>query len=139
MVDLAEKVIQANEADSSRPDGYDELGIKIYDNAEYYVARALRLNNLSRIGDDAPLLHTRNNRTELWLGHHQLDYSPQVIYTLVAPKGKIPEWRRIEIWNTLFKYAPALDETKIIINNHTYWDIEKGELCETDEYLEAID
>lgn len=139
MVDLAEKVIQANEADNSRPEGYDELGIKIYDNAEYYVARALRLNTLSRIGSDAPLLHTRNNRKELWLGHKELEYSPHTIYELVEPKNKLPEWRRIEIWKLLLKYAPALDESKIIINNHTYWDIEAGKLCHTDEYLEAID
>lgn len=139
MVDLAEKVIQANKANSSRAEGYDELGIKIYNNAEYYVARALRLNTLSRIGNNAPLLHTRNQRTELWLGHKLLQYSPHTIYALVEPKKPIPEWRRIEIWKLLLKYAPELDESKIIINNHTYWDIEKGELCETDEYLEAID
>ena len=143
---LADKVIEANEsttsvnnANNGYPEEFDEYGIKIYDNAEYYVARALRINFLSRINDNAPLLHTRRNRSELWLGHKQLYPDSGTIYSLTDANNKIPHWQMNKIWNLLLEYAPALDESKILIDNHTYWDIEKGEMCHTDDYLEGID
>ena len=143
---LADKVIEANEstsfannANNGYPEGFDEYGIKIYDNAEYYVARALRINFLSRINGAAPLLHTRCNRSELWLGHKQLYPDSDTIYTLTDANNKIPHWQMNKIWNLLLEYAPALDESKILVDNHTYWDIETGELCHTDDYLEGID
>lgn len=143
---LADKVIEANESTSSAsnanngyPEEFDEYGIKIYNNAEYYVARALRINFLSRINGAAPLLHTRYNRSQLWLGHKRLSLTTDTIYSLTDANSRIEQWQMNKIWNLLLEYAPALDESKILIDNHTYWDIEKGELCHTDDYLEAID
>ena len=143
---LADKVIEANESElessvsnNGYPEEFDEYGIKIYDNAEYYVARALRINFLSRINDNAPLLHTRRNRSELWLGHKRLSLTTDTIYSLTDANSRIEQWQMNKIWKLLLEYAPALDESKILIDNHTYWDIETGEMCHTDDYLEGID
>lgn len=138
-MDLAEKVIRANERPGNK-EGYDELGLKIFnDNPEYLVARALRLNYLRRLDGKPELLHTRNNRTELWLGHKQLSLTPETIYRLTLYQGLLKPWLVISTWDKLLEFAPPLDETKIIIDAFTYWDIEKGEMCHSDTALEAIE
>lgn len=140
---LADKVIEASRKNPDRDDGYDELGIIISNKSEYYVARALRINYLNRMfgeePDESAMLHTRNNGEELWLGHKYLTYSPRTIYSLIKINKSLQMWQLAEIWDLLLKYAPPLDESKILIDPHTYWDIEKGELCHTDEYLEGVD
>ena len=97
-MDLAEKVIRANERPGNK-EGYDELGLKIFnDNPEYLVARALRLNYLRRLDGKPELLHTRNNRTELWLGHKQLSLTPETIYRLTLYQGLLKPWLVISTW-----------------------------------------
>lgn len=138
-MDLAEKVIKANERLENR-EGYDELGLKIFkDNPEYLAARALRLNYLRRLDGKPELLHTRSNRTELWLGHKRLSPTPDTIYKLTLYQKTLKPWLVISTWDKLLEFAPPLDESKLLIDAFTYWDIEKGELCHSDTALEAIE
>ena len=138
-MDLADKVIKANKKPQNT-EGYDELGIKIFkDNPEYLAARALRINYLDRLDGRPELLHTRNNRTELWLGHRQLKEGQDAIYRLTLYRGVLKPWLVATTWKKLLEFAPPLDETKILIDAYTYWDIEKGEMCHSNTPLEAIE
>lgn len=141
-MDLADRVIRANnESGRTVQNGFDELGLRIFEGSpDYLAARALRLNYLDRMsGKSSALLHTRNNKTELWLGDKWLTESPGALYRLTKYKLPLSPWLVVSAWEKLLEFAPALDETKLIIDAYTYWDIEKGELCHSDEALEAIE
>lgn len=141
-MDLADRVIRANnEAGRQVHEGFDELGLKIIEGSpDYLAARALRLNYLDRMsGRTTALLHTRNNKTELWLGDQRVQESSGGLYRLTRYRRTISPWLIIATWETLLEFAPALDETKLIIDAYTYWDVERGELCHSNEALEAID
>ena len=138
-MDLADKVIQANERPDQRA-GYDELGIKIFkENPEYLAARALRLNYLKRLSGKPALLHTRNNKTELWLGNKQLKNTANTIYQLTLCREMLKPWLVAATWEALLEFCPPLDESKILIDAYTYWDIEKGRMLRSDTALEAIE
>lgn len=137
-MDLADKIIEANEA-INRGYDVDELGLGIADTTDYIAARALYRNTLERKKDPSVgLLHNRRNGTELWKGNTQLNKSRKTIYELAAPKRFIKDYEIEIIWDSLLRNTPELIETKIIIDEHTYWDLELGELCFSEERMLGV-
>ncbi len=135
-MDLADRVIEANE----KPDyDVDELGIRISDKPDYVVIRILERNRREMIENpDAGLVHNRKNHTELWKGNRELKKSKHTIYELAELDRTLRDYEIDSIWNLLLKYTYELDESKIVIDEHTYWDTEKGELCHTEERMITI-
>lgn len=134
---LADKVIEANKKPEYE---VDEYGIRLVpEDPEYIAARIVYKNLFERKKDpDAPLLHNRRNMTEMWLGNRQLEMNKKTIYELADINRVIKDYEVQTIWNSVINHTMSLDESKIIVSEHTYWDIERGELCHTKERLVAI-
>lgn len=134
---LADKVIEANKKPEYE---VDEYGIRLVpEDPEYVAARMVYKNLFERKEDpESPLLHNRKNMTEMWLGNRQLEMNKKTIYELADIKRTIKDYEVQTIWNSVIAHTRSLDETKIIVDEYTYWDIEKGELCHTTERMVAI-
>jgi len=134
---LADKVIEANKKPEYE---VDEYGIRLVpEDPEYIAARIVYKNLFERKKDpDAPLLHNRRNMTEMWLGNRQLEMNKKTIYELADINRVIKDYEVQTIWNSVINHTMSLDESKIIVSEHTYWDIERGELCHTTERMVAI-
>lgn len=136
-MDLADQVIEANK----KPDyEVDEYGIRLIPNSSEYVAARMVFKNLFERKKDpeTPLLHNRKNMTEMWLGNRQLVMDKKTIYELADIKRAIKDYEVQAIWDSVIAHTRSLDESKIIVNEYTYWDMEKGELCHTTERMVAI-
>ena len=136
-MNLADQVIEANKKPEYE---VDEFGIRLMPNEPEYVAARIVTKNLfeRKKNPDAPLLHNRRNTSELWLGNRQLSMDKKTIYELADIKRQIRDYEIQVIWNSVLTHTCALDENKIMISSHMYWDIEKGELCHTTERMVAI-
>lgn len=134
---LADKVIEANKKPEYE---VDEYGIRLVPKDPEYVAARIVFKNLyeRKKNPDAPLLHNRKNMTEMWLGNRQLEMNKKTIYELADIKRAIKDYEVQTIWNSVMNHTMSLDESKIIVSEYTYWDVEKGELCHTTERMVAI-
>ncbi len=133
---IADSIIEANKKPNYK---VDELGIRVSNKPDYVVIRILERNRRELMADPyAGLIHNRRYRTELWKGNRQLEKSKKTIYELAALNRNIKDYELDNIWSLLLKYTYQLDESKIVIGKHTYWDIEKGELCHTNERMITI-
>ncbi len=134
---LADKVIEANKKPEYE---VDEYGIRLVPEDPEYVAARIVFKNLyeRKKNPDAPLLHNRKNMTEMWLGNRQLEMNKKTIYELAGINRIIKDYEVQAIWNSVLAHTRSLDESKIIVDEYTYWDIEKGELCHTAERMVAI-
>lgn len=128
---IADQVIENLEANKgSQPDGYDELGLYIVDNADYIAARMIKRNwDKYREGKEG-LLHKRKDG--IYIGDEHIDCTLDNIYRLSAINRPVRGYERPQVWEILKQHIPELDESKIIIDDYSYWDIEKGELCRSD-------
>lgn len=134
---LADQVIEANKKSDYE---VDEYGIRLVPEDPEYVAARIVYKNLfeRRENPDTPLLHNRKNKTEMWLGNRQLEMNKKTIYELADIKRTIKDYEVQTIWDSVMAHTRSLDESKIIVDDYTYWDIEKGELCHTTERMVAI-
>lgn len=134
---LADKVIEANKKPEYE---VDEYGIRLVPEDPEYVAARIVFKNLyeRKKNPDAPLLHNRKNMTEMWLGNRQLEMNKKTIYELAGINRSIKDYEVKSIWASVMAHTRSLDESKIIVDEYTYWDIEKGELCHTTERMVAI-
>ena len=113
----------------------DELGIRIFNSTDYIIIRILEINRQQGNG----LLHTRNGQRELWLGQERLYKSAATVYRLSKYNGRLRDWHIESIWEKLLNILPYLDESKLVISDHLYWDIEAGKLAFSKENLLTID
>lgn len=136
-MDLADKVIEANKKPEYE---VDEYGLPLLPGGtEYIAARMVYKNLFEREEDpDTPLLHNRRNQTEMWLGNRQLNMDKKTIYELADIKRSIKDYEVQAIWSSVLAHTRSLDESKIIVDDYTYWDVEKGELCHTTERMVGI-
>ena len=136
-MNLADKVIEANKKPEYE---VDEYGIRLVtEDPEYVAARIVYKNLFERKEDpDSPLLHNRKNMTEMWLGNRQLNMDKKTIYELADINRSIKDYEVQTIWNSVLAHTLTLDESKIIVDDYTYWDVEKGELCHTAERMTWI-
>lgn len=136
-MNLADKVIEANKKPEYE---VDEYGIRLVPEDPEYVAARIVFKNLyeRKKNPDAPLLHNRRNMTEMWLGNRQLEMNKKTIYELADINRTIKDYEVQAIWSSVLAHTRSLDESKIIVDEYTYWDIEKGELCHTTERMVAI-
>lgn len=133
-MNLADKVIEANEKPEYE---VDEYGIRLeINNPEYVAARIVYKNLFERHKNpDTPLLHNRKNKTEMWLGNRQLEMDKKTLYELADINRIIKDYEVQAIWNSIIDHTLSLDESKIIVDDYTYWDVEKGELCHATERM----
>lgn len=140
-MDLASKVIQANEDEIERevikkkrsdgaPEGYytDDLGFWVEQDirkkdvrfAEYVLFRCQYLN---------PDLNKRDGGF-LYVGQRIVFPTSNGIADLADLPGKLPPAIVLWVHKRLYQYAPRLNESKIEIKPGLLWDLKRGELVE---------
>lgn len=139
-MDLAERVIQANEAKINEdeivekddgdgaPEGYytDDLGLWVqldirrhrHKFAEYVIFRCRLLNNDLNI----------RNSTTLCKGHKVITDSPKDIASLADLPENISRGTAAWVYKRLYLEAPYLDRRKMEINHGWVWDLDKQDI-----------
>ena len=139
---LADKIAEANEREdiidgASYP--IDDLGLPILPKRPDYIAvRILKRNDTEYRAGKAPLLHTRNNKRELWLGHDLLVQDVKTLYKLAHTDQKIDAWMVPIVYDMLCEHTYHLDTSKFIVDEEHYWDKETGELKKIEGEMPAI-
>ena len=98
---------------------YDELGLKVQDTTDYFVARILMLRKNLWLAED---------RKTIYEGRSEIKESPSELYRLSQSRKAIKPNYQWVIWERLHHVLPVLDKSKIIITDDLVWDSEKGEL-----------
>ena len=139
---LADQIASANERNFYTDGGIretDDLGLPIFEGRpDYIAARILRKNYTEYSVGKADLLHTRNNRKELWLGHEKLKQDRNTLYRLACTDQTIHARMVPVIYEMVRKCVRYLDTSKIVIDDEHYWDKNTGELKEIDDYMPTI-
>lgn len=136
---IAEELYEYNQKKDEKEYEIDELGLGIADTPDYVAARVLLINAKER--EENPgvgLVYTRRGKTELWKGNEILSKSERTIYRLAKLNRNLRGYEIDAIWESLLKNSPELDETKIVVDDYTYWDTETGELKRTDKKMLTI-
>ena len=72
----------------------------------------------------------------LYCGHHLLECNKQEALELAdSPKVRLNSGQTAWIFNRLKELAPEIDETKILVAEGVYWDMDKAELVNLDESI----
>ena len=142
MADLADQIAKANKKQGVKGDDLydlDEYDLPIdWSDPEYIAARVI-WRNLSEYGvGRADLLHTRNNRKQLWLGHERLKQDKTTLYRLVASNRRIQDFLMSQVFEIIRQHARYLDTSKIIIDDEHTWDKETGEIRQIEGDMPAI-
>lgn len=98
---------------------YDELGLKVQDTTDYFVARILMLRKNLWLAED---------RKTIYEGRSEIKESSSELYRLSQSRKVIKPNYQWVIWERLHHVLPVLDKSKIIITDDLVWDSEKGEL-----------
>ena len=140
MSSLADAIIQQNERKGASPEGNipegyyrDDMGYLVEVDliedkeryAEYVLLRILRLHHN---------IYMRYGR--LYCGHRLLERNTQEALELAdSPRVRLNPGQVAWIFNRLRELAPEIDETKILIADGVYWDMDKAELVDLDESI----
>lgn len=142
MADLADQIAKANKKQGVKGDAIldlDEYDLPIdWSDPEYIAARVVWRNLSEYSVGKADLLHTRNNKRELWLGHERLKQNKSTLYRLVASNRRIQDFLTPQVFEIIRQHAKYLDTSKIIIDDEHYWDKETGEIRQIEGDMPAI-
>ena len=142
MADLAEQIAKANKKQGVKGDDLydlDEYDLPIdWSDPEYIAARVIWRNLSEYSVGRADLLHTRNNKRQLWLGHERLKQDKSTLYRLVASNRRIQDFLIPQVFEIIRQHARYLDTSKIIIDDEHYWDKETGEIRQISGDMPAI-
>lgn len=142
MADLAEQIAKANKRQGVKGDAIlelDEYDLPVdWLDPEYIAARAIWRNLSEYSVGRADLLHTRNNKKQLWLGHERLKQDRPTLYRLVASNHTIKDFLVAQAFEIIRQHARYLDTSKIIIDDEHYWDKETGEIRQINGDMPAI-
>ena len=142
MADLAEQIAKANKKQGVKGDDLydlDEYDLPVdWLDPEYIAARVIWRNLSEYSVGRADLLHTRNNKRELWLGHERLKQDKTTLYRLVASNRRIQDFLIPQVFEIIRQHAKYLDTSKIIIDDEHYWDKETGKIRQIEGDMPAI-
>lgn len=122
---LADELYEANLPDSGLE--YDELGLAIWDNVQYVVARALAVARRDRKDEytvDQP--HMRDDI--IYFGNKPLKEDYANLVKLTKFTGRISPANQILFWEILKEHLPHLNRKIIQVSAHIFWDVDAGEL-----------
>lgn len=127
---LADELYEANAPGADHEE--DELGLAIWDNVEYVVARALMIASKERKDQftiDQP--HMRGD--QIWFGNKPLKEDYKNLVKLTRFTKRISPAKQIMFWETLKKYLPRLNKSIIQVSDNIFYDVEEGELIDKEE------
>lgn len=139
---LAEEIFAGNQSPRAKEDlGYDdELGLRVWDNIDYHVARALAIQIRDRKSPyTIHQLHMRGN--VIYNGNTLVAENDKNLYYYTESPKKFQPHEKVLFWKKLKPHLPKLDPNIIQISDNLFWNKEKGEI-ENEEnirkYLENV-
>lgn len=140
-MDLADSIYEANQEPEINPLdlGYDdELGLRVWDNIDYVVARAIAISIRDR--KDPNTIHQPHMRGDtIYIGNMPLDETPSNIYKLTEYNKTVRLGDQAIFWRKLKKHLPVLDPNVIQVSDKLFWDKEGGEIkCKEKIYEKYI-
>lgn len=123
MVNLADKVIEANEEEKVKDEGLDEYGLPMLDTVDYMVARIIKIDQ-ETIGGN---LHMRSD-DHIWQGNQWVAENLNNLYRLAKWKRSIPTWKQSLVWQRLREVLPILSKDKFIVADNLVWNRKEAKL-----------
>lgn len=124
---LAEEIFAGNQAPRAKGDlGYDdELGLRVWDNIDYQVARALAIQIRDRVSPyTIHQLHLRGS--VVYNGNTPVAENDKNLYYYTESPKKFQPHEKILFWKKLKPHLPRLDPNIIQLSNNLFWNKEKG-------------
>lgn len=113
------------EGGSERDHPLDELGLAIWDNIEYYVARAIAISQRDRPGEFSIYqLHTDGEK--ILNGRKEVEENYENINELTETTKKFTVGEKALFWKILKQCLPLLNLDFIQISDNLVWNREKG-------------
>lgn len=134
---LADQIYEGNSQDTHPLDlGYeDELGLEVFDNAEYLIARAIAVARRDRTSEftvNQP--HMRGDI--IYYGSFPLSETEANLHKLTEYDGRVPIARRALFWKKIKKHLPRLDTSIYQISPNLFWDKDSGNVIRKEEIYE---
>lgn len=134
-MDLADKVIAANEQENALPQekepGFfgidlpevDEYGLPTVDSVDYFVARMIKIDQYSGEGH----LHMRDDG-RIWKGYQWVAENQENLYRLAEWRYPIKVWQKEAIWKRLREVLPSLSRDKYVVTDDLVWNRKEARL-----------
>ena len=113
----------------------DELGLAIWDNIEYYVARAIAVSHRDR-PDEFSIYQLHMEGEQIFNGHKEVKESYENINVLTETTKRFNVGEKAMFWKILKQCLPVLDKNYIQISDNLLWDKTNGEVINIKEEYE---
>lgn len=126
---LADEIYEGNQGPRPEGDmGYDdELGLRVWDNIEYQVARALAIQIRDRISPFT--IHQLHMRGDIvYYGNNPVAENTQNLYYYTESPKRFSHSEQVLFWKRLKPHLPRLDTDIIQISEHLFWNKKEGEV-----------
>lgn len=123
MVNLADKVIEANKEENIKDEGLDEYGLPIMDTIDYMVARIIMIDQQTIGGN----LHMRSD-DHIWQGNQWVAENLNNLHKLAKWGHSIPTWKQSLVWQRLREVLPILSKDKFVVADNLVWDRKEAKL-----------
>lgn len=121
---LADTIFEASGGESQAT---DELGLTIWNNVDYLIARTLAIGERDR-PDQYSVYQPHVRGTRIWVGHQQIPENTDWFYRLTEYDGRIPQGRQVLYWKRVKNYLPKLDPTIYQISENLFWSKKEGKI-----------
>lgn len=113
----------------------DELGLAIWDNIEYYVARAIAISQRDR-PDVFSIYQLYTDGDKIYKGHEEIkeDYANINLLTETTKKFNIGE--KTIFWKTLKECLPVLNRNFLQISDNLLFDVNSGDVINIKDIYE---
>lgn len=137
-MDLASKVIEANEKESSPTNNLpkffgvdlpevDEYGLPTVDSVDYFIARMMYIDREAKDGH----LHLRDD-SRIWKGYQWVSENQENLYRLAEWRYPIKTWQKEAIWKRLREILPELSKDKYVVADGLVWNRKESRLERVD-------
>lgn len=137
-MDLADSIYEASgsEPKDSADMGYDdELGLRVWDNIDYVVARAIAIGIRDR--KDPYTIHQPHVREDkVFIGNERIEENLHNLYRLTEIDRRISQTQQIIFWRKLKTFLPKLEPRVIQVSDNLFWDKEDGNVKNKEEIYE---
>lgn len=137
-MDLADSIYEANQEPELNPLdlGYnDELGLRVWDNIDYVVARAIAIGIRDR-KDRYTIYQPHIRDGKVYIGNEEIEETLHNVYRLSEYNKFIRPGQQAIFWKKLKKCLPRLDPSIIQISDNLFWDKDGGEVKNEREIFE---
>lgn len=132
---LADQIYEHNE-DISYEHPEDELGLAIWDNIDYYVARAIAVSQRDR-PNQFSIYQLYTDGEKIYNGHNEVEENYENINILSETIKRFTVGEKAMFWKILKQCLPKLDRDYIQISDNLVWSRLTGEVIKIKEENES--